>query len=112
VPFVDDPADRAFPDATVRKLPPDGIVIEATGPRPYAGDADFPRLSLPLKLSDGHFVARDYEGQPAPNVSADFIDGWIDGDVLNVSVWLGRNEPTPGMIGQANNALAGLAISR
>jgi hypothetical protein len=110
-PFLDDPAAHEFPDATVRRLPADGIAIAAVGPRPYTAEADFPTLRLPLELSDGHFVAHDYEGQPAPDVSADFIAGWLGGQALNVIVWFGTSDPTPVMRGQASDALARLSIS-
>ena len=110
-PFVDDPATHEFPDATVRRLPPDGIAIAAVGPRPYTGEADFPTLRLPLRLSDGHFVADDYEGQPAPDVSSYFIDGWLDGQIVNVVVRFGRTDPTPEMLAQADDALARFSIS-
>jgi hypothetical protein len=112
VPFLDDPGQTAFPDATVRKLPPDGIVIETVGPRPYTGTDDFPSLALPLRLSDGFFVSDEYEGQPAPNVSLYVIDSRIDGGVLNVLVWFGRNKPTAGMTAEANDALSTLSIGR
>jgi hypothetical protein len=112
VPFVDDPGVSEFPDSTVRKLPPNGVVIETVGPRPYSGSADFPRLSLPLKLSDGYFHGDGYEGQPAPNVSVYFIDARIGDEVLNASIWFGRNEPTPAMLAEANSALATLSIAR
>jgi hypothetical protein len=111
VPFLDDPAKTWSPDATVRELPPDGIVIVAVGPRPCTVCAAFPSLTLPLKLSDGFFLSDDYEGQRAPNVSFEEIDTWIGADVLNVSVWQGRNEPTAGMASEANGELATLSIS-
>jgi hypothetical protein len=111
-PFLDDPAEADFPDATVRDLPPDGIVLEVVGPRPYSGEADFPHLSLPLELSDGYCVSDGYEGQPAPSVSACFIDAWINDGLVNITAWLGSNRATSQMIAAANLTLGTLAIDR
>lgn len=112
VPFVDDPADRAFPDSTVKSLPADGVVIEAVGPWLYTGDEDVPRLDLPLRLSDLDCLADDFEGQPAPNVSFCHVAARLDAEIFNAYVFFGRNEPTPEMTEQANDVLATLAFSR
>jgi hypothetical protein len=111
-PFVDDPAESEFPDRTVRQLSPDAIVLTIVGPRPYSGEADFPHLPLPLTLSEGYFHGEGWEGQPAPNVSAYFLDAWIGDGVVNVTAWFGRNDPTPQMLRDANAALATLSVAR
>lgn len=99
-----------FPDNTIRSLAPDAIVITAVGPRRYTGDVAFPQLKLPLNLADGRFLAREYEGQPAPNVSMFLIEGKVGDQLLNVTVWMGTSEPSERMIEAANAELSRLSI--
>jgi hypothetical protein len=112
VPFVDDPADRPFPDRTVKGLSADGVVVEAVGPWLYTGDEDVPRIDFPLTLSDLYCLANGYEGQPAPNVSFCHIATRVAAEILNAYVYFGRNEPTPEMTAEANDVLATLSVSR
>jgi hypothetical protein len=107
-----DPADdnELDPVATIRSLPPDGIVIVASGPRPYTGEYHFPRLDFPLVLADGYFSPDQYEGQPATDVSLVLLDTWVGGELLNVYVWFGRNQPTARMRADANRTLATLSV--
>ena len=65
---------------------------------------------LSLSLDEGHFVADDYEGQPAPHVSNYIIDTWVDGKLLNVMVSMGTNQPTSQMATAANEELARLCV--
>jgi hypothetical protein len=111
VPFVDDRAESAWPDPTIRTLPAKGIVLEAVGPWLYTGDEDVPPLKVPLTLADGYCLADGYEGQPAPNVSFCAIAARIGGKVMNAYAYFGRNEPTSEMKADANEMLATLAIS-
>jgi len=112
VPFVDDPADRPFPDRTVEGLSADGIVVEAVGPWVYTGDETVPTVDFPLRVSDLYCDADGYEGQPAPNVSSCNLAARLpSGEIFNARVFFGRNEPTPEMTAQANDVLATLAVS-
>jgi hypothetical protein len=63
------------------RLPPDGIVMQATAGRHAIGDPN-QDPGAPLRLSNGHFIADQYEGQPAPHLSTQIIsrrfgDGWV-----------------------------------
>jgi hypothetical protein len=103
----DDPSDTA-PVATLRRLPSDGIVLVAVGP--HSAEAEFPPLDSPLKTSDGTFLASQYEGQPAPNVSFGYIDRRVDDGVLNVFYYFGANDPGREMRAQADRVLATLTV--
>jgi hypothetical protein len=96
--FSPEDEGAGFPDATVRELPPGGIVISALGPRPFAGEADFPQLEDELlAIGSDECISRAYEDQPAPHITYCHLDRWVGQDhVLNVQVWLGG--PAPGQI--------------
>lgn len=112
VPFAAEDPTTGFPENTLRCLPPEGLVLVAVGPRPYAGDVDFPHLPMPVTLKDGYFISDDYQSQPAPNVSRYLIESAIrDGHVINIYVWAGNKVPSGRMIGAANRELARLRIA-
>jgi hypothetical protein len=96
--FSPEDEGAGFPDATVRELPPGGIVISALGPRTFAGEADFAQLGdEPLAIGSDECISRAYEDQPAPHITYCHLDRWVGQDrVLNVQVWLGG--PAPGQI--------------
>ena len=103
-------SDATGPTTTIRNLPPHGIVIVAVGPR--AGNVDFPQRGFPLSMADGSFLANEYEGQPAPHVSFGYIDTRVGDDILNVSYYLGTNEPNAQMRAQVDMILATLNVER
>jgi hypothetical protein len=91
------------------RLPPNGIVVAASaGP---SGGEEFRReLRWPVRLSDGHFRADSYEGQPAPHLSTQTISGRLGGRALIVQVYFGRNDPTDDMRAEANRVLSTLQV--
>jgi len=109
-PFEPEKRWGGFPDNTIADLPPNGIVITAVQPRLYEGGENIPSLRLPLRVEDGWFNSDQYEGQPAPHVSNYVLDTYVDGRVLNVMVWMGRNDPAEEMISAANEELSRLCV--
>ena len=94
------------PSATLKNLPPNGIVIAVGGPWTYTGGETLPRLEFPLALSQLNFDENNYEGQPAPNVSQYLISGWVnDTQIAEIFVWMGTTHPTQDMIDAANEEL-------
>jgi hypothetical protein len=110
IPFSDADTGRDFPTKTIEALPPGGIVIVAIGPRPYLGEADFPHLTLPLKLTDGRVLSGSYEGKPAPGLSFFSVDTWIGDQVLNVWGYLGDEPAGAAIEAEADRALATLRV--
>jgi hypothetical protein len=102
------------PLATLKSLPPNGIVIGFGGPTPweYTGHHPLPQLSFPLNLSQMHFVGESgYEGQPAPNVSQYLLSGFVhDKHIGEAFVWMGTLHPSQDMIDAANKELAELQL--
>jgi hypothetical protein len=71
----------------------------------------FPPFSQPLELYGGLSNFDQYEGQPSRTVSAFLIDAQVGDELLNIVAWLGTNTPTPEMVAEANNMLAGLVVT-
>jgi hypothetical protein len=103
---VEQPAVREL----FRRLPRDGVVISAVSSWQAAGRVA-PRLTPPIKLADGYFLADSYEGQPGPQVSTQLILGRLGDRFLNVQVFFGRNDPDEAMRAEADAVLATLAVS-
>jgi hypothetical protein len=111
VPFEPQDAQTDWPNATLRDLPPDGIVIVVVGPWTYTGSEQLPDLKLPVRLTDLYFNGDNWEGQPAPNVSRYQIAAHINAQkIVNVYVWMGRVDPTPAMKTAAEEELARLTL--
>jgi hypothetical protein len=91
------------------RLPPDGIVIAATAGSYPVGDPD-QDPNAPVRLSDGHFIAEHYEGQPAPHVSIQIVSRPFGHAWVTAQVFFGRNEPTLGMRAQADAVLESLEL--
>ena len=113
------PSRPAFPGEKLARLPSAGVAIEAvaapsTGPRVSAPFTDGPtaarQVDLPLRLADGTFLARDYEGQPAAHVSTVMIEGQVGRRSFFVQVYFGRNEPTGDMRAAAATVLASFSL--
>jgi hypothetical protein len=101
-------AAQEFPRNTIDALPSGGIVLVAVGPRPFQGEADFPHLSLPLRLTDGRLASGSYEGQPAPGLSYFYADAWVDDQLLNLWGYLAENPPGTTIRAEADRVLATL----
>jgi hypothetical protein len=114
----------AWPHAPLQNLPPDGIVISVVGPSEGPFDKQARIVKPPYRVEDMIFwdsaarAARAlgpgadiYQGQPSPNVSWYWISaptGANEG--INISVWMGRNDPTPAMKAAADEELARLTL--
>lgn len=109
-PDVGQNVEQAATRELFEKLPRDGIVISAVSSW-YAGGEVPRKLTPPIQLGDGYFVADSYEGQPAPHVSTELIFGRIGDRFLNVQVFFGRNDPDKTMRDEANAVLATLRVS-
>jgi hypothetical protein len=107
----DDPFDTG-PNATLRSLPSNGIVLVAVGPHPSRSITDrrLKRRAFPLKIADGVWFPEGYEGQPARNVSFGYLDSRVDDQVLNVLFYFGANEPSRAMWAEADRVLATLSV--
>jgi hypothetical protein len=110
VPFSPEESTSGFPSNTVRDLPADGIVITVIGPRKYTGETVFPPATFPLTISQGFCSHDQYETQPAPHVSKCLVDTMVGDELLNVTVWFGRNTPSYDMYEEANAQLARLVV--
>jgi hypothetical protein len=105
VPIVDKPG--WWPQSTLRRLPPQGIVIVATRFPPSRG---IPTRSLPLGLRDAE-VRHGWEGQPAGNVAEYVLWQRVDGVFLDVRVYFGTQHPRRDVKARAQAELARLALS-
>jgi hypothetical protein len=112
VPFAGVDGDRDFPDETIRTLPSGGIVLVAVGPHSYARRHEFPRLALPLRLSDGHVLTEAYEEQPAPYVSFFYVDRRTEAGVVNVWGYLAESPAGEDVRREADRMLAALTLDR
>ena len=85
-------SEGAFPDRTLRALPPDGILVAAWDyGRARAGLLPRPR-GMPYRLADFHHD-RGWEGQPAVNVPQDVLFRSLRHHLLDVRVFFGRQDP-------------------
>ncbi len=109
VPFQGDDLASGWPNATVKLLPPDGVVIFASLAH-ISSPGGFTERSAPLKLADGNFFSSHFDGQPAPNVSLQLIEAHINGQYVLIQVWFGRLEPSDEQKRKADAELARLQI--
>jgi hypothetical protein len=109
-PDVGQNIEQAAARELFEKLPRDGVVISAVSSWRAAGRAAR-KLTPPIALAHGYFLADSYEGQPAPHVSTQLIFGRIGDRFLNVQVFFGRNDPDEAMRDEANAVLATLTVS-
>jgi len=94
-----------FPGATLRKLPPDGIVVYAAD---YGRSSQPPRRrSLPYALA-GFRHDHGWEGQPAPNVPQYVLFTSLEGHLLDVRVFLGAQDPSRRLARRAQAELGSL----
>lgn len=111
IPFEPQDTRTAWPMATLRGLPPDGIVIVVVGPFTPSASDEVGTLKIPVRVEDMSFHGDNYKTQPAPNVSYYLDIARINGQKeINVDVWMGRNDPTPAMKAAADEELARLTL--
>jgi hypothetical protein len=116
-PKVVDPEGRLLqwliPTDTMRALPPEGILITAgtlfETKNPLVPSEDFPLRTLPLRLSDAR-VSTSFESQPAPNVPEYALWSTVNGRYLDVHIYFGRPDPTPGQLAMAQAELDRLIV--
>ncbi len=103
--------DSYEPEATLKTLPPDGVLILAWfSDRPVSpNNPNFPSGTLPLRLSDAQ-VARSWEGQVAPNVPQYLIEATVDGRSLDVRVYFGTLSPSASTLQTAQRELNGMQL--
>jgi hypothetical protein len=109
VPFQGSDAASDSPTDTVKALPQDGVVVQASLAHQVDDPQNYPERGLPLKLSDGYFLTHA-EGQPAPNVSRQIIYAHANGQYLLIQVWFGQLKPTEAQTQSADTELARLTV--
>jgi hypothetical protein len=102
------------PEATLRDLPANGVVIVAMLPLPEqnpapANNPNFPDLELPLQLSETHLQA-DWEGRVAPNLSRYRILARVNDQYLDVQVYFGTLTPDDATTSTAQQELDRLLV--
>jgi hypothetical protein len=112
VPWPDRGQNLAVSDTleAFERLPPNGIVVAASA-SPSGGEEFRRVLRRPVRLSDGHFLADMYEGQPAPHVSSQIISVRLGERALSIQIYFGRNDPSDEMRAEANRVLATLQVT-
>jgi hypothetical protein len=123
VPFDAQDLVTAWPHPPLQNLPPDGIVISVAGPAEGPFNKQARIVKPPYRVEDMFFwasadnaahaaaTADNYQGQPAPNVSWYWISAPTGPDQgIDISVWMGRNDPTPAMKAAADEELARLTL--
>lgn len=111
VPFGPQDVGTTWPHAPLQSLPPNGIVISVAGPSEGPDNEQARIVTPPFRVEDMFFWADNYQGQPASNVSRFWIsapNGANQG--ISLSVWMGRNDPTPAMKAAADEELARLTL--
>jgi len=108
--FAAGDAPGRWPQQTVPGLPPHGIVIVASLADVVDDPSSYPDRTLPLSLSDGYFLARGYEGQPAANVSLQLIYAHVNGKYVLIQVFFGDLEPSADMLVAADAQLGRLIV--
>jgi hypothetical protein len=93
-----------FPDATLRSLPADGIVIYASGYQERTSATSFRPVPMPYRLSEFRHD-QGWEGQPAANVPQYVLFTSRHRHVLDVRVFFGTQSPTGGQLAQAQAEL-------
>lgn len=99
-----------WPQLTVPALPSHGIVVLASLADVVDDPETYPERSLPLSLGDGYFLAGNYEGQPAPNVSLQLVYAHVNGKYVLVQVFFGDLEPSADTLAAADAQLQRLTV--
>ena len=93
-----------FPDATLRSLPTDGIVIYASGYQAREAKPSFRAIPLPYRLSEFRHD-QGWEGQPAANVPQYVLFTSLHRHLLDVRVFFGTQSPSGQQLAQAQAEL-------
>jgi hypothetical protein len=102
--------DPVMPNATMRRLPPNGVLIVADFMGLARGrNVNFPGSSLPLDLQ-GAEVQSSWEGQVAPNIPMYLIEDTARGIQLDIRVFFGTQHPDRATRRKANTELARLLV--
>ncbi len=103
----------AWPEATIRSLGPDDVVITAwlSGRRGVreSPNANFPERVLPLQIADAD-ARTSWEGQIAPNVPEYLLLANVDGRQVEVRIFFGTLDPGPDVLQAAQEELERLAL--
>jgi hypothetical protein len=113
---LDSPSSNFAPNAcraTAAALPPDGVLVSAFASDMYRWEqpnVNFPASSLPPTLDPSSCGAATYEGQP-PGTTECHV--WITANdrQLAISVWLGTESPSTGLLSTAQEGLDALTVS-
>ncbi len=101
-----------LPEATVRELGPDGVVIAAIFyPRGEsdAVDRQFPDRQQPFFVKEAELEPM-WEGQPNPNLPRRRIMGHVNGYNVEVSIYFGSRNPPEALVHDTDQTLARLVI--
>jgi hypothetical protein len=103
----------AWPRATMKDLPPDGVVMATWLDFPEEGPAspnrNFPARDLPLRLDDAE-IQNSWEGQVAPNVPFYWISATVKGQYVEVRIFFGTQNPSRGTLQTAQDELDRLVV--
>jgi hypothetical protein len=123
LPFDAQDLGTTWPNPPLQNLPSDGIVISVAGPSEGPVNQQARIVKPPYRVEDMYFwasadaaahalnAADSYQGEPAPNVSLYWISAPTGPDRgIGISVWMGRNDPTPAMKAAADQELARLTL--
>lgn len=96
------------PDSTIANMPTDGVVITVGSSldRFYVGR---PHVDLPLDLEqfEIHSVWPGYENPDTPEY---LLSVWVQDRYLEIRVFFGTQDPTPGQLSEAQAMLDGLTL--
>jgi hypothetical protein len=124
VPLNAQDVGSAWPYPPLQNLPADGIVISVDGPSEGPFNKQARIVTPPYRVEDMFFwasadatarasgqAANPAQGQVASNVSMYWISAPTGPDQgIGISVWMGRNDPTPAMKTAADEELARLTL--
>jgi hypothetical protein len=98
-------APGAWPEETLKTLPPSGILIVAFGHRGQERrENESPQRDLPYELSQFRHD-EGWEGQPAPNVPQYVLWTTVDRHLLDVRVFFGTQDPSDDQLARAQAEL-------
>lgn len=103
----------AWPGATMKRMPSDGVVmatsIEAPEGVPASPGRNYPARDLPLELSDAE-IQNEWEGQVAPNVPFYWVRATVKDQWVEVRIFFGAQAPSPATLQTAQDELDRLVV--
>jgi hypothetical protein len=103
----------AWPGATMKALPPDGVVmatwLDFSDEVPASPSREFPARGLPLQIADAE-VQHDWEGRVTPNVPFYWIRATAKSQSVEVRIFFGTQNPSPDTLHAAQDELNRLVI--